>query len=171
MHCVSRFIGSAFLLGSLLGACSTAQPPRVHQFEAFKAETPFEYWSSRDPVAACEIGKRALLSQGYQVDDTKPLNIHGEKYFQPKPDRATKLVINLVCLPSNLGAVVYANALETHFVLKSQGSSAGVSVAGLGSISLPWAMDKDILVKVGEETVTTPAFYNRLFELIKLLDG
>ena len=148
-----------------------AEPPRVHHFESFKAETPFEYWSSRDPMAACEVGRRALLSQGYQVDDTKPLNIRGEKFFQPQSDRATKLAINLVCLPSNLGAVVYANALETHFVLKSQGSSAGVSVSGLGSISLPWAADKDILVKVGEETVTTPEFYRRLFELIKLLDG
>lgn len=159
------------LSGCLLGACVTSSAPRAHQFEAFKAETPFEYWSSREPAGACEIGKRALLSQGYQVDDTKPLSIRGEKYFQPQSDQATKLAINLACLPSNLGAVIYANALETHFELKSRGNNAGVSVSGLGSISLPWAGDKDVLVKVGEETVTAPDFYRRLFELIKLLDG
>lgn len=32
-------------------------------------------------------------------------------------------------------------------------------------------MDKDTLVKVGEATITEPAFYQRLFELIKTLDG
>ena len=61
--------------------------------------------------------------------------------------------------------------IETQFQLKSQGASAGVSVAGLGSLSLPWAIDKDTLVKLGEETVTSPEFYKRLFELIKQLDG
>ena len=163
--------GSIVLAGLLLGACSATQPPRAHDSEAFKADSPFEYWSSREPGGACEIGKRALLSQGYLVDDSKPLAIRGEKYFQPQPDQATKLSISLSCLPSNLGAVVYANALETHFELKSQGTSAGVSVSGLGSISLPWAAAKDVLVKVGEETVTAPDFYRRLFELIKSIDG
>ena len=67
--------------------------------------------------------------------------------------------------------MIYANALETHFQLKSQGSNAGVSVAGLGSLSLPWSLDKDTLVKLGEETVTAPEFYKRLFELIKTIDG
>jgi hypothetical protein len=55
--------------------------------------------------------------------------------------------------------------------MKAKGSSAGVSVAALGSVSLPWSIDKDTLVKVGEETVTSPDFYQRLFELIKLLDS
>jgi hypothetical protein len=38
-------------------------------------------------------------------------------------------------------------------------------------LSLPWAADKDTLVKVGEVTITAPDFYQRLFELIKTLDG
>jgi hypothetical protein len=155
----------------LLVACSTTRPARVHEEEIFLRDTPFEYYSSRSPEGACEIGKRALLSQGYQVDDARPLAIRGEKYFKPLSDQATKLTITLVCLPSSLGAVIYANALETQFQLKSQGASAGVSVAGLGSLSLPWAIDKDTLVKLGEETVTSPEFYKRLFELIKQLDG
>jgi len=133
-------------------------------------DTPFEYYSSRTPEGACEVGKRALLSQGYQVDDGKALAIRGEKYFKPVADQATKLTISLVCLPSSLGAVIYANALETHYQLKSQ-NSGGVSVAGIGSVSLPWFMDKDTLVKLGEETVTAPEFYKRLFELIKTIDG
>ncbi len=160
------------LLGGLVvGACGSSPPLRVYQTETFSSETPFQYYSSREPAGACEIGKRALLSQGYQIESAQPLSIRGEKYFQPGPDHATKLSITLVCLPSSLGAVIYANALETQYELKSRGSSAGVSVAGMGSLSLPWATDKDTLVKTGDVTITAPEFYQRLFELIRTLDG
>ncbi len=154
-----------------LAACSSTPPPRSYLNETFTLDAPFQYYSDRAPEGACEIGKRALLSQGYQIENSQALSIRGEKYFLPGQDRAAKLVITLVCLPSSLGAVVYANALETQFELKSRGSSAGVSVAGMGSLSLPWTSDKDILVKTGEVTITEPAFYQKLFELIKTLDG
>jgi hypothetical protein len=166
----SRSIVLAALLGLLLSACTTTKATRSYQTETFPSETPFQYYSSREPEGACEIGKRALLSQGYQIDEAKSLNIRGEKYFRPKIDEASRLTITLVCLPSSLGSVIYANALETQFEMKSKGSSAGVSVSALGSVSLPWAIDKDTLVKVGEETVTAPDFYQRLFELVKSLD-
>ena len=120
--------------------------------------------------AVFELGRRALLSQGYQVDDSKPQTIRGEKLFQPQPDYVMKLNITLVCLPSNVGAGLYANALQTRYELKSRGTSAGVSVAGFGSINLPWSSDKDVLTKVGEETIADPDFYRRLFSLIELLD-
>lgn len=163
-------VGLAFLFG-LLAACTTTPLPRVYQTETFAVETPFLYYSSKEPGGACETGKRALLSQGYQVEGEKSLNIRGEKYFLPKPEQATKLTISLVCLPSSLGSAVYASAMETHFELKSRGSSAGVSLSGLGSVSLPWAADKDTLVKMGEVTITDAVFYQRLFELIKTMDG
>ncbi len=155
----------------MLGACASSQATRAYQTETFPSETPYQYYSSREPDAACEIAKRALLSQGYQVDDAKPRSIRGEKFFRPQPDEATRLTITLVCLPSSLGTVIYANGLETQYEMKSKGSSAGVSVAAIGSVSVPWAIDKDTLVKVGEETVTAPDFYQRLFELIKALDS
>ena len=155
----------------LLGACKGTTPVRVYQHEAFTADTPFQYYSAHEPEYACEIGKRALLSQGYQLTDAPSLSVRGDKFFLPTASHATKLTISLVCLPSNVGAVIYANALETHFQLKASSSSAGMSVAGLGSLSLPWAADNDTLVKTGEETVIEPLFYERLFELIKTLDG
>lgn len=163
-------IGTALLLGLILAGCTASKPTRVHQSENFAMDTPFVYYSSRTPEGACEVGKRALLSQGYQIDDAKPLNLRAEKFFQPSPEHATKLNINLVCLPSSLGAVIYANALETYYELKSRGSSAGVSLSGM-SLSVPWSIDKDTLVKIGEETITQADFYQRLFELIKTLDG
>lgn len=159
------------LVALMLGACTTTKNSRSYQSETFQSDSPFQYYSNREPDAACEIGKRALLSQGYQVDDAKLRNIRGEKYFRPQVDEANRLSITLVCLPSSLGSVIYATGLETQFEMKSKGSSAGVSVAAFGSLSLPWAVDKDTLVKVGEETVTSPEFYQRLFELIKSLDS
>ena len=161
----------ALLTGLLLGASSSTKGPRSYHSEAFSSETPFQYYSNRDAGGACEIGKRALLSQGYQINEEKPQSVRGEKFFRPRPDEANRLSITLVCLPSSLGAVIYASALETQYEMKSKGSSAGVSVSALGSVSLPWAIDKDTLVKVGEETVIAHDFYQRLFDLIKSLDN
>ena len=166
-----RSLSLAVLAGLLLGACNTTKAPRSYQSEAFSSETPFQYYSNRDAESACEIGKRALLSQGYQIEEVKPQSVRGEKFFRPRPDEANRLSITLVCLPSSLGAVIYASALETQFEMKSKGSNAGVSVSALGSVSLPWAIDKDTLVKVGEETVIAHDFYQRLFDLIKSLDN
>lgn len=165
-----RYFSLAALTCVLLGACAGNKSTRAYQTESFTSETPFQYYSNREPDIACEVAKRALLSQGYQVDDAKPRNIRGEKFFRPQPDQATTLSITLVCLPSSLGAVVYANGLETQYEMKSKGTNAGVSVAAVGSVSLPWAMDKDTLVKIGEETIIAPEFYQRLFDLFKTLD-
>ncbi len=166
-----RSLALAALLGMALVACSSAKPPRSYQSETFPSESTFQYYSSREPGLACEIARRALLSQGYHVDDAKPLSIRGEKFFRPSPDQGSTLSIILVCLPSSLGTVIYASGLETQYEMKSKGSNAGVSVSALGSVTLPWSVDKDTLVKIGEETVTDPAFYQRLFQLIKSLDG
>lgn len=159
------------LLAVLLLSACTNSPPAAYRAETFTAESPFVNWSTRDPADACEIGKRALLSQGYQVDSSKATQIRGEKFFLPKPDHAMTLSITLVCLPSNVGTAIYANALQTRYELKSAASSTGVSVAGVGSISLPWSSDKEAMVKVGEETVNDPDFYRRLFGLIDTLQG
>ena len=166
-----RFPMLALLIAPIMVACQTTQATRAYQTESFSTESPFQYYSSREPDGACEIGKRALLSQGYQIESTQALNIRGEKHFRPTADQVNKLVITLVCLPSSLGAVIYATALETQFELKSRGNTAGVTVSVMGSVSLPWSVDKDTLVKMGDVTITEPEFYQRLFELIKTLDG
>lgn len=172
MHRPIRFtLLPALLLAPVLLAACRSTPPSAYQAETFTAESPFVNWSTREPAGACEIAKRALLSQGYQVDSTDPVRIRGDKHFQPRPDHAMTLSITLVCLPSNVGAAIYANALQTRYELKSSASNTGVSVAGVGSISLPWAADKEAMVKVGEETISDPDFYRRLFALIETLQG
>lgn len=150
-------------------ACNTAPAP-AYRAESFDAETPFQFHSELSPSLLCDRAKRALLSQGYQVDATEPQNIHGSKFFQPQADLQVQLRITMVCLPKGAESAIYANALQTRFELKSGGSSTGLSVAGLGSISVPWPTDKSALVKVGEETVSDPEFYRRLYVLIETME-
>jgi hypothetical protein len=168
---VFRTFGLLVLACALSAACATSRQAPAYQAESFTIDTPYQYYSSREPDGVCEIGKRALLSQGYQLEVKEAHNLRGEKFFQPASEQVTKLSITLVCLPSSLGSVMYANAMETQYELKSRGNNAGVSVAGLGSLTLPWSAEKDTLVKIGESTVTESGFYQRLFELIKAMDG
>ena len=63
---LARRVPFLALSGLLLAGCASAPPP-AYRGENFDAESPFVTWSTREPAAACEIGKRALLSQGYQV--------------------------------------------------------------------------------------------------------
>lgn len=151
-----------------LGACSTAPAP-AYRAETFEAETPFQLHSDLPPLVLCDVGKRALLSQGYEVDASQPQSIRGSKFFQPQAEQQVQLRITLVCLPTGHDSTIFANGLQTRYELKSGGSSTGLSVAGIGSISVPWPTDKSSLVKVGEETIIDADFYRRLFTLIENL--
>ena len=159
---------SAPLFALAIAGCSST-PPTVYRAEKFEAETPFMFHSDLPPLVLCDLGKRALLSQGYEVDASSPQNIRGSKHFQPQNDYLVQLRISLVCLPAREDSTIFANALQTRYELKSGGSSTGLSVTGLGSISVPWPTDKNALVKVGEETISDPEFYRRLFVLIENL--
>ena len=158
----------AGLIALTLAACAST-PPAAYHTESFDVQTPFEYRIDLPPLVLCEHGKRALLSQGYEVDASSPNKIRGSKFFQPQPELQIQLRITLVCLETGKDSTIYASALQTRNELKSGGSSTGLSVAGLGSISVPWPTDKNSLVKVGEETITDPDFYYRLFGLIEML--
>ena len=161
-----RLLVSAALVA--LAGCAS-KPAPVYRMETFDAETPFQYHSDLPPLVLCEYGKRALLSQAYEVDSSVPSNIRGSKFFQPQPDHQVQLRITLTCLGTGRDTTIYANALQTRYELKAGGSSTGLSVSGLGSISVPWPTDKNSLVKVGEETIADGEFYRRLFVLIENL--
>lgn len=163
-----KFIPALLLGALLLGGCVVASAP-VYRNETFSAETPYAHWLPSVPSAACEAGRRALLSQGYQVDSDSARKVQGSKAFQPGENSHIKLEISLVCSPNEGGSTLYANARQTSYALKASGSNTGVSVAGVGSISLPWTVSGDNLVKVGEETITDGEFYARLFLLIDSL--
>ena len=154
----------------LAAACATpGKPPAAYKAESFDNEaTPFLWHSTQSSEQACEKGRRALLGQGYELGKTGDNNVKGVKFFMPKSSQQLQLRITLVCLPSSGGSTIYANALQSSHELRATTSSSGLSVAGIGSISLPWpSSENGTLVKVGEETVDDPAFYQRLFSLIE----
>jgi len=162
---------SLIVAAVLLTACAGNKPAPAWRAESFSEETPFEYRSPATPNETCTVGQRALLSQGYQVESLQAQMVKGRKFFEPSPGHHMELAISLVCLPTQAGSVLYATALQTRYELKTSTTSAGVSVAGMGSISLPWLSDKDSLVKVGEETVADAEFYRRLFALIQSMEA
>lgn len=162
-----RTYSAALGLVLLVAACSSKAPKPAYSAEKFSPDSPFELRLAVGPLAACHYGQRALLSQGYQVNGSDAQSIRGTKYFQPKADHQMQLDITLVCLPSADGTVIYASAIQTRYEVKASASNTGVSVAGIGSVNLPWSEGKEALVKVGEETVVDQDFYNRLFELLK----
>jgi hypothetical protein len=161
-----RFPVSALLAGALLAAC--AGPPPVHLAERFDPQSPYQHFFRAEREASCEAGKRALLSQGYVIDQARPDSLQATKYFQPDHEHTTTLQFSLVCVSAGGGTVTYANARELRYALKAAGSSAGLSVTGLGSISLPWGANNENLVKVGEATVADPDFYSRFFGLMDI---
>lgn len=165
-----RTVAVPLLLIAVLAGCASTSPAPAWRAETFSEETPFEYRTPISAKEACAVGQRALLSQGYQVESPQPQAVRGRKLFGPAPGHNMELGISLVCLPTQLGSVLYASALQTRYELKTSTTNAGVSVAGMGSISLPWLADKDSLVKVSEETVSDPEFYRRLFALIHAIE-
>ena len=158
----------ALLLALALAGCAS-KPAPVYRAESFEAEPPFQFHSDLPPLVLCEYGKRALLSQAYEVDATVPSNIRGTKSFQPEAELLVQLRITLTCMSTGRDTTIYASAQQIRYELKAGGSSTGLSVTGLGSISVPWPTDKNALVKVGEETIADAEFYRRLFVLIENL--
>lgn len=161
-------LSALFCALALLAACTHTPPVQpAYEAETFSPQSPFQSRLGIGPLAACHLGQRALLSQGYLLETATTDTVKGYKFFQRDGNRQLRLEITLVCMPEGSGSVIYANALQTRYEIKATANSSGLTVAGIGSISLPWSEGKEALIKVGEETVSDPDFYRRLFELLR----
>ncbi len=94
-RCPSRLI--ALLLTLALAGCAS-KPAPVYRAESFEAETPSSSTATCRHLVLCEYGKRALLSQAYEVDATVPSNIRGTQSFQPEAEHLVQLFITLTCM-------------------------------------------------------------------------
>ena len=158
------------LLIFALSACSVFSSKKKddsYKLEHFTPDSPFEQSFDIGPAAACEAGRRALLSQGYLIDETKPDLVRARKFFQPNRETQIQLTFSLSCLAEGDGSVVFANVRQLREELKANSASTGLSVTGIGSLSLPFGGNNESLVKVGEETVTDAEFYGRFFALMQ----
>ena len=157
------------LCSLLLAACSSTLKPKddSYRLENFAPDSPFEQSFELSPTAACEAGRRALLSQGYLIDESKVDSVRARKYFQPDRSTQVQLSFSLFCLAEGDGSVVFANVRQLREELKAGSASTGLSVTGIGSLSLPFGGNNESMVKVGEETVTDAEFYGRFFALMQ----
>ena len=165
-----RFANLALPLAAalLLSACGTDKPA-VYQNEEFDNTNTYSHSYDFSPAETCEAARRALLSQGYVITQSKPEAINGRKNFQPKGDVHAEIEFHVVCAADGRegkSSIAFVNALQEHYALKKTNNSASVGVGAFGSLSLPFSSSEDSLVKVASQTILAPNFYDRFFALL-----
>lgn len=153
-------------LFAVIAGCGGAH---VHKGEKFELDSQFRKQFDASTDVSCESAKRALLSQGYTLDDNFPDSIKAHKEFQPEDETMTVLEFSVVCMPNVRGTMLYANAVESIYQLKKTSESVGVGVSSVGSIKLPWGKQVDSLVKTSGATIDHKKFYKRFFNLVEEL--
>ena len=78
--------------------------------------------------------------------------------------------IRVVCAPDSGDGKVslgFVTAVQNRYALKKSNNSASLGVGALGSVSLPFSSSNDSMVRVASETITSDAFYDRFFDLVR----
>ncbi|CAB3906302.1 hypothetical protein LMG3410_04589 [Achromobacter aegrifaciens] len=165
--CSSSLALSVALVGVLAG-CSSPKPE--FEKEDFTQNNTYSRTVEASNVAACDAGRRALLSQGYNIDKFEGSRVTGHKNFQDENGQHTQIAFNIECASdgsANERATVFANAVQDRYSIKRTNSSASVGVSVLGQVSMPFGSSDDSLVKTGSQTVARPKFYEGFFQLLQ----
>jgi Uncharacterized protein conserved in bacteria (DUF2242) len=160
---------SAAALVLCSAGCASRTPVSPNQ-EKFGSSETYSRLFDATPVETCEAGRRALLSQGYVINTTRPDLIEGRKNFQPDLESHMQIEIRFVCAPDSGDGQVslgFVTALQDRYALKKNNNSASLGVGMLGSVSLPFSSSSDSMVKVASETVSSPPFYDSFFDLVR----
>lgn len=160
----------AFILASSLAGCGSSRskpepPPPLG--EVFGAEDTYSRTYPVAPATACEATRRALLGQGYVIGKSMPDALEATKSFQPEAEVHTQLNLRATCVPqTDGGSIVFLNAVQDRYALKTQSNSASLGVSMIGSVSLPVGSSNANLVRVGSSTVQNQDFYRRFFDRV-----
>jgi hypothetical protein len=160
-------IALALVLAACGGTRNKAEAPPLG--ETFGAEDTYSRTYQAAPATACEATRRALLGQGYVIAKQADEALEATKVFQPQSDVHTQLNVRATCVEQlGGGAIVFINAVQDRYALKSQSSSASVGVSMVGSVSVPIPLggNNANLVRVGSNTVQNQEFYSRLFDRV-----
>lgn len=153
----------------ILAGCAST-PGQLTPGENFTNTDVYSHSFAGTEQATCEAVRRALLSQGYIVNDARNSLVKARKSFQPERERHVQIEFNVTCAPDSKGSnttTAFANAVRDQYALKKSSSSASVGVGVLGSVSLPFSSSDEALVKVASETIPSRQFYDRFFELVE----
>jgi hypothetical protein len=165
--------GAAWLAGlgslCLLAGCGTPVKAFPSQ-EAFSSTATYSRLFDSTAAQTCEASRRALLSQGYLIGIARSDLVEGRKSFQPEPESHLQMEIRVVCAPDSPDGQVslgFVTALQDVYALKKSNNSASLGVGGIGSLSLPFTSSNDAMVRVASKTISSGAFYERFFDLVK----
>jgi hypothetical protein len=161
---------AAITIAGLLAGCAPIPVP--YHPQGFDSNRFYEHSYATSPARTCEAARRALLSQGYTMDDVQPgkIAIAGHKYFQADPTHHVALKFSAECdargKDATGGTTVFASGEEDQYGLQRGASaSASLNVSPFGSLSMPLPSGIDQMVEMASETVTDPAWYQGVFDL------
>ena len=150
-----------FLVGStVLFGCGT---PEIYRDETFHLDTQFSRRIKGAGDIVCESVKRALLNQGYHLEDrADPAMVTGTKAFQ-RDEQTVTLRLQTFCIDNRDGSyTVFASAQQEVSELQEVRQPAGVSVGAFG-ITVPSGSAK-VPVTMERETIQDADFYARLYK-------
>ncbi|OWW22114.1 DUF2242 domain-containing protein [Noviherbaspirillum denitrificans] len=154
-----------------LAACTTtATNQKVTIQEDFASTDIHAHSFPGTDKATCEAARRALLSQGYVIHEANPSLVRGRKNFQPGADVHMQIEFHIVCAPDSKGSnstTAFVTAVRDRYSLKKSSTSASLGVPALGSLSVPFGMSDESLVRVASETIANKLFYERFFALVE----
>ncbi len=156
-------------LSGLLTGCASPVKSFASQ-EEFGSTVTYSRLFDSTAAQTCEASRRALLSQGYIISSAREDMVEGRKSFQPEPESHLQMEIRVVCAPDTPDGKVslgFVTALQDVYALKKSNNSASLGVGALGSVSLPFSSSNDAMVKVGSRTISSDAFYDRFFDLVR----
>lgn len=163
------FVALAALFFLCVQGCTSATHG-TGKFEEFGSSDMFSRSFPGTSKAGCEAARRALLSQGYVINDWSTTAVKGRRKFQGDGDIHMEVEFNITCVANSKGSnsvTVFANAVRDRYSLKKSSTNASVGVGAIGSVSLPFGSTDDSLVKVASETIANESLYQRFFELIE----
>lgn len=154
-------------LSAILVALAGCGNVDVYRDESFKEDSPYKRSYPVPASNACMAAQLAILSQGYKISLGDSSVIYAQKDFQPDDEINVTIEMNVVCKDYRSGAIVFANAIQTKYELKKSRQTTSLGIPSVGSISLPMGKTTDSLVKIGGETISDEAFYQRFFALVR----
>ena len=159
-----RFLAPVMAILLACGGCSTTK--EVYRKEAFQTDTPFSARIAGRSKAVCWSVKRALLSQGYMLDNSADsVTLTGVKEFQTDSDTNVELRMQTSCADNGDGtSTVFATAIREIGKVQTvkQSISAGVAIA---TITVPVGSEK-VMQVLNRKTIEDPKFYRRFYRLV-----
>ena len=157
-------------VAAVLAGCGGGAPVKLYKNEDFQSGAAFSRKIAMPSSIVCRSVKRALLSQGFQINQTpgnkdSPLLV-GSKNWQPEEDVAVTLSLQVTCVhEDDNSSTVFATAVEEAYKLQTvMGSvSAGVSIA---TVTMPTNSGRALMV-VRRETIQDPKFYEKFYGLVQ----